>query len=44
MKLVKKIIATYKVVKNNLEILKKELSDLTGETKRIVKEIIEIWN
>ena len=43
-KLFTKLSKTYKLIKSNLPELKKELKDLTGATRTVIKGIVDIWN
>lgn len=43
MKIIRKLISTYQLVKVNLPELRKELKDLTGISKQVIEKILEIW-
>lgn len=39
-----KLIKTGKIIKNNLPFIKKEVTELSGVTKVVILEIIDIWD
>jgi len=43
MKIIRKLISTYKLVKDNYRIIEKEYKDLQGVTKIVIGKILEIW-
>lgn len=42
--MIKKLIKTIRLLRKHMPELKKELSDLTGVTALVVREIIDIWD
>lgn len=42
-KFIRKVMSTVKVIGENLEELMKEVNDLTGVTRVVVKELLRIW-
>lgn len=44
LEVIRDLIATIKLVQNNLPALKEEFQDLSGVTKTVIEQFIKIWS